>query len=71
MTCPSMRPAHAGRCSVGTRLAGNRPGGETIRRTLRSVSLLLLLPLSAIAAKEAALPSEQDFLTNMPIVLSV
>jgi len=33
--------------------------------------LLLLLPLSAIAAKETALPSEQDYLSDMPIVLSV
>lgn len=29
--------------------------------------LLLLLPLSAIAAEEASLPSEKDYLSEMPI----
>ena len=67
-----MRPAHAGRCNVGTRQSDRQsPREKIIRRIQRSVSLLLLLPLSAVAAKEATLPSEQDFLTNMPIVLSV
>ncbi|HUW38718.1 MAG TPA: TonB-dependent receptor [Rhodocyclaceae bacterium] len=34
-------------------------------------ALLLLLPLGVIAAEEGALPSEKDYLAEMPIVLSV